>query len=132
MWTDIGSDDMPSRSYSAEGSSAQPYSPMRMITAPIGATIAVAPKTSPYPSTGNPSAEATGQNDGDGRWMPPACPTSRSPTLACTSPEPPAGTGTTRPPSVSAYLRCHSSSSEWTTGTSSKLCAGGGDEVIHS
>src|SRR2546423_7466757 len=44
----------------------------------------------------------------------------------------PAGTGSTRPRWSSAYLRCQKSSREWTTGTSSKLYSGGGEEVVHS
>src|SRR2546427_8442893 len=46
--------------------------------------------------------------------------------------EAPAITGAGRPSGVSAYLRCHSSSTLCTTGMSSKLWAGGGEEVAHS
>src|SRR3712207_7092734 len=31
-----------------------------------------------------------------------------------------------------SYLRCHHSSRAWIWGTTSKLCGGGGDVVIHS
>src|SRR5512132_2802219 len=86
---------------------------------------------------GRPAAAISGKYEGDGMWM--ACPPPASapcspacPSMATASPDPPAATGTTRPPSVSAYLRCHRSSSEWTTGISSKLYSGGGEEVAHS
>src|SRR4029450_10680916 len=47
-------------------------------------------------------------------------------------PEHPAAPGTTPPPSLSAYVRCHRSSLACTTGISSKLYSGGGEDVAHS
>src|SRR6266545_1403634 len=121
--------------YSDAGSMAQPYTPASMTTAP--ATAIHRWKITPYPISGRPSAATNGKYDWPGRWI--ACPPapwpsrpSRSDPCEGSVPAPPAGTGTTTPPSRSAYLRCHSSSSECTTGISSKLYTGGGDETDHS
>src|SRR4249919_530901 len=78
---------------------------------------------------GSPSAATSGQYEGLGRWI--AC------AVPCDPPGPassaaPAWTGTSFPLLSSAYLRCQNSSSEWTSGISSKLYTGGGDAVIHS
>src|SRR2546425_8658235 len=74
--------------------------------------------------------EATiGQKDGPGKWI--ACAAWPSwPWLSAGAA--PACTGTSRPLLSSAYLRCQNSSREWITGMSSKLCTGGGHDVIHS
>src|SRR4051794_739814 len=73
-------------------------------------------------------ASTTGQYDGDGRWMSPATPSSSSPMMAAC-----VAIGTIAPvSSSSAYLRWKNSSSTWTLGIRSKLCAAGGLVVIHS
>src|SRR5437870_6213936 len=99
---------------------------------------------------GSPSAAITGKYEGDGMWIPSACPAAwpPEPCSSCPvesgpasdmgvpdpvgSPAPPATTGASLPPSPSAYLRCQKSSRVRTTGTSSKFHGGGGEAVIHS
>src|SRR5438552_103117 len=88
---------------------------------------------------GSPRLARIGMYDGEGRWIPwlppcaSPCPFARG--SASCSPSPfaaPAGTGTSFPDLSSTYFLCQKSSSACTMGISSKLCSGGGDEVIHS
>src|SRR5438093_10039046 len=101
---------------------------------------------------GSPRAAITGKYEGEGMWIPPCPPCAPWSAGSACSPAPtdplesgpasdigtpcpfapPATTGASRPPSPSAYFRCQKSSTECTTGTSSKFHGGGGDDVIHS